>query len=65
MVSPSSDTGALSLRSNDFELFGLSEAFDLDLHAFLVRLPELAFMEWQQACRHVVGELVVGDCLFQ
>ena len=41
MVSPSSDTGALSLRSNDFELYGLSEAFDLDLHALDLRWKAL------------------------
>jgi len=41
MVSPSSGTGALSLRSNDFELFGLPEIFDLDLHALDLRWKAL------------------------
>jgi molecular chaperone HscB len=41
MVSPSSGTGALSLRSNDFELFGLPDTFDLDLHVLDLRWKAL------------------------
>ena len=41
MVSPSSGTGALSLRSNNFELFGLPETFDLDLDALDLRWKAL------------------------